>query len=114
MSVKPPCTLEARIRRGPADTRAALRLHRDDRGPDGQPRRTDAAGFICAVGPPLLRRVASWPGIRDAVEALRKSGVQLVFFESPGTAHEWQTWRRALHDLAPRLFQSTSERVGAQ
>jgi len=27
-----------------------------------------------------------------------------MFFESPGTAHEWQTWRRDLFDLAPRLF----------
>jgi enterochelin esterase-like enzyme len=40
----------------------------------------------------------------DAVEALRQSGVRVVFFESPGTAHEWQTWRRDLNDLAPRLF----------
>lgn len=42
--------------------------------------------------------------VRDAVDALRRSGVRVVFFESPGTAHEWQTWRRDLHDLAPRLF----------
>jgi enterochelin esterase family protein len=42
--------------------------------------------------------------ISGAVEALRHSGVRLVFFESPGTAHEWQTWRRDLNDLAPRLF----------
>jgi S-formylglutathione hydrolase FrmB len=27
-----------------------------------------------------------------------------VYFESPGTAHEWQTWRRDLKDFAPRLF----------
>jgi enterochelin esterase-like enzyme len=48
------------------------------------------------------------PPVRDsvsgAVEALRKSGVQVTYFESPGTAHEWQTWRRDLNDLAPRLF----------
>ena len=42
--------------------------------------------------------------ISDAVAALRGSGVRVVFFESPGTAHEWQTWRRDLRDLAPRLF----------
>jgi hypothetical protein len=30
--------------------------------------------------------------------------VQLVYFESDGTAHEWQTWRRDLYDLVPRLF----------
>lgn len=51
---------------------------------------------------------AEQPPVRDsvsgAVEALRKSGVRVVYFESPGTAHEWQTWRRDLNDLAPRLF----------
>ena len=24
--------------------------------------------------------------------------------ETPGTDHEWQTWRRCLHEFAPRLF----------
>ena len=42
--------------------------------------------------------------IDGAVDALRKSGVRLRYFESPGTAHEWQTWRRDLNDLAARLF----------
>lgn len=44
------------------------------------------------------------PGIVAAVKALRAHGVHLVYFVSPGTAHEWQTWRRGLKDLAPRLF----------
>ena len=43
-------------------------------------------------------------GIIGAVKALRAHGVHLVYFSSPGTAHEWQTWRRDLSDLAPRLF----------
>ncbi len=43
-------------------------------------------------------------GIGQAVEALRKAGVRLEYFESSGTAHEWQTWRRDLNDFAPRLF----------
>jgi enterochelin esterase family protein len=43
-------------------------------------------------------------GIGGAVEALRKAGVRVEYFESSGTAHEWQTWRRALNDFAPRLF----------
>ena len=43
-------------------------------------------------------------GIKGAADALKASGVDVVFFESPGTAHEWQTWRRDLHDFAPRLF----------
>lgn len=43
-------------------------------------------------------------GIGGAVRTLEAAGVKLVYFESPGTAHEWQTWRRDLNDLAPRLF----------
>jgi len=42
--------------------------------------------------------------IGGAVEALRNAGVRLEYFESSGTAHEWQTWRRDLNDFAPRLF----------
>nr|WP_260525835.1 alpha/beta hydrolase-fold protein [Gemmatirosa kalamazoonensis] len=38
--------------------------------------------------------------------ALDSLGVRSVFVASPGTAHEWQTWRRALHDFAPRLFRA--------
>jgi len=42
--------------------------------------------------------------IGAAVHTLQAAGVKLVYFESPGTAHEWQTWRRDLNDLVPRLF----------
>jgi enterochelin esterase-like enzyme len=35
---------------------------------------------------------------------LDKAGVKHIYFESPGTAHEWLTWRRDLNDFAPRLF----------
>jgi enterochelin esterase-like enzyme len=37
-------------------------------------------------------------------EALTAAGVPSVFYSSEGTGHEWHTWRRSLHDLAPRLF----------
>ncbi|MES1260720.1 MAG: alpha/beta hydrolase-fold protein [Acidobacteriota bacterium] len=37
-------------------------------------------------------------------DALTKGGIHNVYFESPGTAHEWLSWRRALNDFAPRLF----------
>ena len=43
-------------------------------------------------------------GIKVAVDALNASGVKTTFVESPGTAHEWQTWRRHLRDFAPLLF----------
>ncbi len=45
-----------------------------------------------------------YDGIKKAADTLKASGVHLVFFESKGTAHEWQTWRRSLYDFAPRLF----------
>ncbi len=35
---------------------------------------------------------------------LDKAGIKYVWFSSPGTAHEWLTWRRDLNDFAPRLF----------
>ncbi len=35
---------------------------------------------------------------------LDKAGIKYIFFSSPGTAHEWLTWRRDLNDFAPRLF----------
>ena len=37
---------------------------------------------------------------------LQQAGVKnVVFRDAKGFAHEWQTWRYALHDFAPRLFQ---------
>jgi enterochelin esterase family protein len=39
------------------------------------------------------------------VEALKQAGINAVFYVSPGTAHEWHTWRRSLHEFAPLLFQ---------
>jgi enterochelin esterase family protein len=43
-------------------------------------------------------------GIAEAAQALQTAGVRVAYFESNGTAHEWQTWRRDLNDFAPRLF----------
>ena len=37
---------------------------------------------------------------------LDKAGIRYVYFSSPGTAHEWLTWRRDLNDFAPRLFRN--------
>ncbi len=36
---------------------------------------------------------------------LDKTGVKYVYYESPGTAHEWLTWRRSLYQFAQLLFQ---------
>jgi len=40
------------------------------------------------------------------VAGLKAAGVHCVFYESPNTAHEWQTWRRSLHEFAPLLFKN--------
>jgi enterochelin esterase-like enzyme len=44
--------------------------------------------------------------VKTVHDALEAAGIQNIFVESQGTAHEWQTWRRALNDFAPRLFSS--------
>ena len=43
-------------------------------------------------------------GIRSLHRSLAAANIQHVYSESPGTDHEWQTWRRNLKDFAPRLF----------
>jgi enterochelin esterase-like enzyme len=37
-------------------------------------------------------------------EALKEAGINAQFYVSPDTAHEWQSWRRSLHEFAPLLF----------
>ena len=44
---------------------------------------------------------SSVKGYRDALE---KAGIKTRFYESPGTSHEWLTWRRSLREFAPLLF----------
>jgi enterochelin esterase family protein len=45
------------------------------------------------------------PRVKEFSDTLTKEGIHNVYFESPGTAHEWLSWRRAFADFAPRLFQ---------
>ena len=40
----------------------------------------------------------------DIVKQLRELGVKVDSSESPGTAHEFLTWRRGLHEFIPHLF----------
>ena len=44
-------------------------------------------------------------GLQRLHTSLLEAKIQHVFYESPGTDHEWQTWRRDLKDFAPRLFE---------
>lgn len=43
-------------------------------------------------------------GVNNAVTALKDAGYNAVSFISGDTAHEFLTWRRSLHELAPLLF----------
>jgi enterochelin esterase-like enzyme len=43
-------------------------------------------------------------GMQRLHSALDTARIKHVFYESPGTDHEWQTWRRDLKDFVPRLF----------
>jgi enterochelin esterase-like enzyme len=45
------------------------------------------------------------PAAKDNSDALQQAGVTSVFYVSPDTAHEWQSWRRSLYQFAPLLFQ---------
>jgi enterochelin esterase family protein len=47
-------------------------------------------------------------GGKDLVHSMNEAGINAIWFESPGTAHEWQTWRRSLYDFAPRLFRGST------
>jgi enterochelin esterase-like enzyme len=41
---------------------------------------------------------------QQATEELKKAGINSVFYVSPGTAHEFLSWRRSLKEMAPLMF----------
>lgn len=43
--------------------------------------------------------------IMEATEKLKEAGYPVASYISEGTAHEFQTWRRSLREMAPLLFQ---------
>lgn len=45
-----------------------------------------------------------YQGIYDLHKLLEERGVNHVYYESPGTGHEWLTWRRSLHQFAGMIF----------
>ena len=69
----------------------------------------DAAGFNGKVH--LLwmgagtAEVAMSESLRENVAKLRAANIKVTEYHSPGTAHEWQTWRMCLNKFAPLLFQ---------
>ena len=43
-------------------------------------------------------------GTEALVKNLRDAGIKTDFYVSPGTHHEWLTWRRGLRQFIPKLF----------
>jgi enterochelin esterase-like enzyme len=72
----------------------------------------NASGFkekvklvFVSYGSRELENAARFGGDPKAnTEALKAAGINTHFYVSPLTAHEWQSWRRSLHEFAPLLF----------
>ena len=82
-------------------------------GPGFDPKTT--SGGVYADAPAFNKKVkllflgiggAEGPNTKNFSDQLTKAGITNVYYESPGTAHEWLTWRRCFREFAPRLFQS--------
>lgn len=41
---------------------------------------------------------------KENTQALQNAGMNTHFYVSPLTAHEWQSWRRGMHEFAPLIF----------
>lgn len=57
-------------------------------------------------------RRGPWGDPKENTEKLKAAGMNTRFYVSPQTAHEWQTWRRSLHEFAPLLFPDNTPRRG--
>ena len=70
--------------------------------------RTGRPGGVQAEGQAGVRQLRQQgerpPTAKANHEALEKLGIKSIYYESPDTAHEWQTWRRSLYQFAPLLF----------
>jgi hypothetical protein len=61
------------------------------------------AAASAPAGPP--RAMGGFGGNPEAsVDALKAAGINAVFYVSPLTAHEFQSWRRSLREYALQLF----------
>ena len=49
-------------------------------------------------------RAGSGGNPKENQDKLKEAGFNTHFYVSPQTAHEWQSWRRSLHEFAPLLF----------
>lgn len=45
-----------------------------------------------------------YQNVNNVHKEFEKAGIEHIYYESPGTAHEWLTWRRSLNQFAQLLF----------
>ena len=63
--------------------------------------------FISYGSSELENRRSGFGGDPKAnTQALAEKGLDTHFYVSPNTAHEWQSWRRSLHEFATLLFKN--------
>ena len=70
-------------------------------------RETNQLVFVSFGSRELENRVAGFgdgTDPKEETEDLKASGANAHFYVSPGTAHEWLTWRRSLYQFAQLLF----------
>ncbi|MBN2425106.1 MAG: hypothetical protein JXB44_08795 [Calditrichaceae bacterium] len=61
--------------------------------------------FVSFGSRELEGRRGGWGGDpKENSNVLKEAGINSHFYVSPNTAHEWQSWRRSLHEFAPLLF----------
>lgn len=69
----------------------------------------DAAAFNSKVNVLWFGAGTAETGVYNSLKQFRAAldaiGIDYGYAEYPGLAHEWQTWRKQLHDFAPLLFQ---------
>jgi len=46
---------------------------------------------------------------KNLSDGLKKAGINNIYYESPGTAHEFLTWRRCLKEFVPLLFKQAKQ-----
>ncbi len=103
------------VSQGSREVGGGARGARRGGGPGGATNAAPAAarGAVRAGGPAGDTNAAPARGGRGGLggdpqgnaEALKAAGINSHYYVSPLTAHEWQTWRRSLHEFAPLLFQ---------
>ena len=80
---------------------------------------TDLLKGVLEQGPSFNKQAKLWFGAgtdeasfhnrqKELQDLLVKSGIMAQFYDSPNTAHEFQTWRRCLHQFAQLLFKPSS------